>query len=198
METARLTVHCSWPDCKSSITVYRSQGYWGASQRGERGANHAYCDTCREKITALLGRKFRMNGLGKLIKKMREGGEFRNKPSLSMRLLVFVRDEARCKHCIKTLDFAQGSKQWHVDHRTPWALGGKTTLENLQLLCHGCHIAKSKAELKQTRPLAGVPSINRNWQTHYHKDQLITQLQRENTRLLARIAILIDGEEAAG
>jgi 5-methylcytosine-specific restriction endonuclease McrA len=34
----------------------------------------------------------------------------------------------------------------HVDHKTAWANGGETVLENLQTLCSKCNIGKSDLE----------------------------------------------------
>ena len=33
--------------------------------------------------------------------------------------------------------------EWHCDHRVPWSKGGKTTVDNAQVACCACNIAKS-------------------------------------------------------
>jgi 5-methylcytosine-specific restriction endonuclease McrA len=40
-----------------------------------------------------------------------------------------------------------------VDHRVPVALGGPSTMENLQLLCRRCDDAKTKLDLATMRAL---------------------------------------------
>jgi len=48
---------------------------------------------------------------------------------------VYKRDHGRCRHC--------GSKQWlEYDHIKPFSLGGKNTVDNLQLLCRRCNEKK--------------------------------------------------------
>src|SRR5258708_2068119 len=36
-----------------------------------------------------------------------------------------------------------GFEELHGDHRIPWSKGGRTTWENLQLLCGSCNLSKS-------------------------------------------------------
>ena len=57
-----------------------------------------------------------------------------------LRALVLMRDGARCQLCGAT---PQDGSKLHVDHITPWAKGGETTIENLQILCAKCNIGKS-------------------------------------------------------
>lgn len=49
-----------------------------------------------------------------------------------LRRAVWRRDEAKCKRCSST-------HALEIDHVTPFALGGGTTLENLRLLCRSCN-----------------------------------------------------------
>lgn len=49
------------------------------------------------------------------------------------------RQNLRCALCGTRLDRAARP---HVDHKTPVALGGKSDLDNLQLLCHQCNMGK--------------------------------------------------------
>src|SRR5918999_546858 len=56
----------------------------------------------------------------------------------AVRLAVFERDGGRCVEC--------GSRfEIQYDHVIPLALGGATTLENLQILCAPCNRAKGAA-----------------------------------------------------
>lgn len=60
------------------------------------------------------------------------------------RRFVYLRDGGRCRHCgcqvVRT--FQQVPQQANFDHIIPWARGGRTTLENLQLLCRKCNLSK--------------------------------------------------------
>jgi 5-methylcytosine-specific restriction endonuclease McrA len=53
-----------------------------------------------------------------------------------MRRLVFERDGGKCVECEERFDL-------QYDHILPVALGGATTVENLQLLCADCNRRKS-------------------------------------------------------
>ena len=59
------------------------------------------------------------------------------------RLAIFRRDKAICQLKIK----CDGEKctwdNWHADHRIAWCNGGKTTVENGQVACVACNLAKS-------------------------------------------------------
>ena len=58
----------------------------------------------------------------------------------AVRLRVLVRDGWRCVLCSK-------AGRLEVDHRKPLALqGSKYGMTNLQTLCRGCHIAKTRRE----------------------------------------------------
>ena len=57
-----------------------------------------------------------------------------------VRLAVLDRDGWRCQTCSK-------AGRLEVDHRVPLERGGAVyDLGNLQALCRGCHIAKTRAE----------------------------------------------------
>lgn len=53
-----------------------------------------------------------------------------------VRRAVFERDGGKCTECGSTFDL-------QYDHVIPVALGGATTVENLQLLCADCNLRKS-------------------------------------------------------
>lgn len=63
-------------------------------------------------------------------------------PSLRLRFKVLQRDRFTCRQCgaspAKTIGV-----ELHIDHITPWSLGGETALENLQTLCAPCNLGKS-------------------------------------------------------
>jgi len=47
-----------------------------------------------------------------------------------------------CQHCGTELKY----KEMQIDHITPLSAGGSNDLDNLQVLCRGCHFVKSKDE----------------------------------------------------
>ena len=58
----------------------------------------------------------------------------------AVRRLVLIRDRYRCRKCGK-------AGQLEVDHIRPLSKGGEPwDFDNLQTLCRGCHIAKTRAE----------------------------------------------------
>lgn len=61
-----------------------------------------------------------------------------------LRAMVLMKDGATCKLCGAT---PQDGAKLHVDHITPWAEGGETIFENLQILCEMCNIGKSNVQL---------------------------------------------------
>lgn len=70
----------------------------------------------------------------------------RNEKSLSLRQFrdsekrtVYERQEGVCPICGKHYEY----EQMEGDHIKPWSQGGKTTIENLQMLCRKCNHEKS-------------------------------------------------------
>jgi hypothetical protein len=64
----------------------------------------------------------------------RDGGQRRPIPK-EIRYAVFNRDGGRCVECGSNFDL-------HFDHVIPLAMGGGSTVENLQLLCADCNLRK--------------------------------------------------------
>ena len=65
----------------------------------------------------------------------------RNIP-LGLRLKVMDRDGYMCVKCHATRQ-TNPTLVFHIDHIIPWSLGGKTELNNLQLLCSTCNLKKN-------------------------------------------------------
>lgn len=62
----------------------------------------------------------------------------RGKVSNKLRFAVYARDGERCAKC--------GSRRnLEIDHIIPISKGGKTTLNNLQTLCHNCNMKKGSS-----------------------------------------------------
>ena len=58
-----------------------------------------------------------------------------------LRFRVFLRDRFRCVACGRS-PATDLNTILHADHITPFALGGRTVLENLQTLCESCNLGK--------------------------------------------------------
>ena len=57
----------------------------------------------------------------------------------SQKLTVYNKQGGRCALCKKPFDF----DRMHGDHIKPWSKGGKTAIENCQMLCAACNIKKT-------------------------------------------------------
>lgn len=55
-------------------------------------------------------------------------------------LTMYERQGGICPLCGRKFELAE----MHADHVTPWCRGGRTTLENGQMLCHDCNWTKGK------------------------------------------------------
>ena len=62
-----------------------------------------------------------------------------------LRFIVMRRDNFKCKNCGRS-PATDPTIILHVDHKTAWANGGETVLENLQTLCSKCNVGKSNLE----------------------------------------------------
>ena len=60
--------------------------------------------------------------------------------SKKLRAMVLIRDNSTCKMCGKSVQ-KDGIKV-HIDHITPLEWGGKTEMDNLQVLCSECNEGK--------------------------------------------------------
>ena len=60
----------------------------------------------------------------------------RGKVTNKIRFYIYNRDGYRCRKC------GRKTKDLEIDHIYPIAKGGKTTMDNLQTLCHRCNVRK--------------------------------------------------------
>ena len=65
----------------------------------------------------------------------------RGKVSNRMRFSIYERDGYRCRRCGVSGQYDK-SVRLEIDHIIPIAKGGKSTMDNLQTLCHTCNIYK--------------------------------------------------------
>lgn len=68
---------------------------------------------------------------------------------LGIRLEVLARNNFRCVYCGKSPSTDIGTKL-HIDHILPFSKGGKSIIENLQILCFDCNLGKSNRKLCKT------------------------------------------------
>ena len=68
----------------------------------------------------------------------------KREPSNRLKIQVLMRDGNRCRLC--GIECNDGIHNIHFDHIIPWSKGGETVLENLQVLCHKCNLAKGDLE----------------------------------------------------
>jgi hypothetical protein len=72
---------------------------------------------------------------------------------LPVRFAVFERDGHRCRLCGTT------DGEMHLDHIHPWSKGGANTVDNLQVLCAGCNLAKGAAAEQGRTVVPVIPSL---------------------------------------
>ncbi len=68
----------------------------------------------------------------------------KREPSNRLKVQVLMRDGNRCRLC--GVECNDGLHNIHFDHIIPWSKGGETVLENLQVLCSDCNLAKGNIE----------------------------------------------------
>lgn len=78
----------------------------------------------------------KLNTAHSLMRAEAAGRPGRTPTTSDLRRMVYERDGGRCVECDSTFDL-------QYDHVLPVALGGATTVENLQLLCADCNRQKS-------------------------------------------------------
>lgn len=63
--------------------------------------------------------------------------------SPEQRLAIYRRDEGMCQVKLICDGVKCNWDHWHADHKVAWSNGGKTTVENGQVSCVDCNLAKS-------------------------------------------------------
>jgi hypothetical protein len=116
-------------DGRRTLWLFHDQFYWESE------------GLAREDVKALVLRRERKNEqtlltAHSLMNAGTDGKPIRVAPQADLRRAVYERDRGACCECGGTFDL-------QYDHILPVALGGATTLENLQLLCGDCNRAKS-------------------------------------------------------
>ena len=61
------------------------------------------------------------------------------------KLAVFRRDKGICQLKLKCKGVKLTWDDWHCDHKVPWSAGGKTTVDNAQVACTACNLAKGNS-----------------------------------------------------
>jgi 5-methylcytosine-specific restriction endonuclease McrA len=112
-----------------SLWFFRDRFYWDDAELGA------------EDVAALVGQRERretqkLQSAHSLMRAEAQGRPGRAAIGRELRRAVYERDGGSCVECSATFDL-------QYDHVLPVALGGATTLENLQLLCAQCNQRKS-------------------------------------------------------
>lgn len=88
---------------------------------------------------------------------------------------VFERDNGKCVECDSTKDL-------HYHHIKRYANGGKNTVDNLILLCSGCHAEEHKNERSYYLLKAMVSEVN--WLLAYLDNELSNKDKRNTIKLM--------------
>jgi hypothetical protein len=184
-------VPCCWPGCdvflKARRSVQTNRGkkviQWKTDlRRGGLYRQFPLCEAHGELIARRLDRGARLsNGRLRLLANPNHEYDSRVLGSRFLRLVVFERARGRCEGCDQAQDWRAPPRTWEVDHRIPVFRGGKTKLDNLQMLCLSCHNVKTNAEKSEAAKArwAGCHERSTRWMTHYEKNLLIARLQGE-------------------
>ena len=79
--------------------------------------------------------------------------ERRPTPTKELKKMIYERDKGHCRLCGKRVD----PFDFDVGHNKAYSRGGKLTLKNAILLCHGCNERMSTLSLKEVREKLGLP-----------------------------------------
>ena len=109
----------------------------------------------REAVTAIKkqrsGENKKRRAAGEPPRSETPGPEDKRQPSASLKREIWNRDQGKCEIC-------ESRFALEYDHRIPFAMGGKTTLENLRLLCRNCNQRESIKKIGP--PKFGPRAIN--------------------------------------
>lgn len=142
-ENLRKTINCLY--CKNDFKTYKGQSIKYCSKK------------CMAKCPEWLDKQSKshkgqiawnyIDGRSKLLAPGRYGEKWAD-----IRLLVYKRDNYRCKDCNKTMN--ELSRALDVHHIIPFLISKDNSLKNLISLCRKCHMKrehKLMKELKQQR-----------------------------------------------
>ena len=63
----------------------------------------------------------------------------------AQRKVIWLRDRKCCQVQLRCGGAECDWENWHADHKTPWARGGTTTVDNGQVCCPACNLAKGSS-----------------------------------------------------
>jgi 5-methylcytosine-specific restriction endonuclease McrA len=193
-----IDVPCSWPGCSATMKGRAHKTVHGRHpvttfkvdlRRTGQYKQYHFCAEHSEIAGQHLGAGARVsNGRYKFLTDPNCEWDARATSSKFVRLVIFIRSEKKCSKCKADQDWNAPPKTWEVDHIIPVFKGGKSRLDNMQVLCRSCHNEKSgaeKSEVAKARWHAGKERGTR-WMTHYEKDQLIASLRAQLEEALRR------------
>lgn len=126
----------------STISGKAYETRWGTWRKALR-AFGTWANNESEASTSNPIVKLTLNETAVKPKVIRRAEEDQRQVGSRLRFRVFQRDRFKCVACGRS-PATDLKIVLHADHITPVALGGKTTIENLQTLCEGCNLGKGK------------------------------------------------------
>ena len=124
-------------DGRRALWYFHERFYWADEQ------------LAAEDVMALVlkrerGQKRELDSARSLMRAEQNGERSRPPIARDVRLAVFERDGGKCVECGSSFDI-------QYDHILPFAHGGATTVENLQILCADCNRQKEQPHLVSGR-----------------------------------------------
>lgn len=106
------------------------------------------------------GKQIRYDAIAKRSKRTKDvGGDFLTK----IKKEIFIRDKGVCQSCKKEASMSRGGGA-SFDHKIPVYWGGRSTLENGQLLCKSCNSSKSNKLIDEILSTLPNPDDNIVWE----------------------------------
>jgi len=102
-----------------------------------------HCKSCMSAVNIKATKKYRNKKPWKarlVLYNKRHKSDLKEKDIINL----FNKQDKTCALCGLELDSSWGTKDIHLDHIIPRCVGGKTEIENIQILCPMCNIGKHK------------------------------------------------------
>ncbi len=189
----RVSIECSWIGCGRKFDAHMAthHGQTVYKIRFSQNAPYSRFPFCEYHRLLLKRYRMRANSFHRIWENPDKDFGSRIIAARGTRLVIFERAAGKCQGCGKRLEFTAPSKTWIIDHFVPIYRGGRTSLNNLQVLCKKCDDRKTGLEKSEVAKLRHFAETNgHRWLTHTEKDLLIANLEKERRELLSKIESL--------